>query len=638
MNTYKKWACLIIIMMSLLPTLLNAQVGFNAAGNDPDPSAMLDVSSTNKGILLPRMTAAQRDAISNPADGLIVFVTDDNNFYYFDGIKWDIMGSVDSDLNLQDLQPGDSLYYDQPSCEETLRIRSGPASTTRTGSAWQSFTSVNTGHLCEIGVFIGFYRLDAGFVRIYKGEGTSGALMYEGLVENLINPSSGVMDTIPFPEEAVYLEKDSLYTLQLEDTVNVFAWGRRTVNIYNGGRSSLGGDFFMQMFVRQRDLYLWGDFMAQVIEDPDQDATNEFQNLSISGTELSLSKSDTLDLIAARDNLGNHTATQNVRLNNNWLSRDGDDEGISVDNDGKVGIGVSPDSITAAFDVRHSMKFVNGTEGEGKVLVSDASGFANWETPGYGKEILSNGQVLEGITVNESRLSNILHDVDTIYFADGTWQASQPHDMQQNVEMNGNWISRDGDNEGIMIDADGNVGIGTSPSTDFDIDGTLKFDNPNDPNGTRVSRVLLSDDDGNAFWGFQTRGRVFYGTRSYNNSNTWRNVLSGFSSPGGVGQTVKLEAIATLRLTGGSGTDDFEIRAEVNYSDCGSTSGFYTNTMKYRPSERAQEHDNAVIVMYKDIYTPNACSSGNAAFTLQIRNTGDDAWEVKDICFLVTIL
>jgi hypothetical protein len=39
---------------------------------------MLDVKSTTKGMLVPRMTAAQRDAISNPANGLLIYCTDNN--------------------------------------------------------------------------------------------------------------------------------------------------------------------------------------------------------------------------------------------------------------------------------------------------------------------------------------------------------------------------------------------------------------------------------------------------------------------------------------------------------------------------------------------------------------------------------
>jgi len=52
-----------------------AQVGINTDGSQPDNSAMLDVKSTSKGILLPRMTRLQRDAITTPADGLMIYCT-----------------------------------------------------------------------------------------------------------------------------------------------------------------------------------------------------------------------------------------------------------------------------------------------------------------------------------------------------------------------------------------------------------------------------------------------------------------------------------------------------------------------------------------------------------------------------------
>lgn len=42
------------------------------------------------------------------------------------------------------------------------------------------------------------------------------------------------------------------------------------------------------------------------------------------------------------DDLGNHSATQNIKLNGNWISNDGGNEGISMNNDGEVGIGGSP--------------------------------------------------------------------------------------------------------------------------------------------------------------------------------------------------------------------------------------------------------------------------------------------------------
>ena len=55
----------------------------------PESSAQLDVSSTNKGFLPPRMTAAQRLSISSPTNGLLVFQTDyPSGLYYFNAGSW----------------------------------------------------------------------------------------------------------------------------------------------------------------------------------------------------------------------------------------------------------------------------------------------------------------------------------------------------------------------------------------------------------------------------------------------------------------------------------------------------------------------------------------------------------------------
>ena len=61
----------------------------------PDNSAMLDVNSSSKGMLLPRMTSLQRKAISNPATGLLVFDTDKGSLMFFDGASWRAMAFTD---------------------------------------------------------------------------------------------------------------------------------------------------------------------------------------------------------------------------------------------------------------------------------------------------------------------------------------------------------------------------------------------------------------------------------------------------------------------------------------------------------------------------------------------------------------
>ncbi len=56
--------------------LLFAQVAINTDGSLPDSSAMLDIQSDSMGVLIPRMTTVQRDAIVNPAEWLMVICSD----------------------------------------------------------------------------------------------------------------------------------------------------------------------------------------------------------------------------------------------------------------------------------------------------------------------------------------------------------------------------------------------------------------------------------------------------------------------------------------------------------------------------------------------------------------------------------
>ena len=60
---------------------VSAQVGINSDNSAPDGSAILDIKSATLGMLAPRMTLPQRDAITSPANGLLVFCTDNNHFY-----------------------------------------------------------------------------------------------------------------------------------------------------------------------------------------------------------------------------------------------------------------------------------------------------------------------------------------------------------------------------------------------------------------------------------------------------------------------------------------------------------------------------------------------------------------------------
>ncbi len=56
--------------------------------NSPDPSAILELKTSNKGFLPPRMTTSERDAISSPVEGLMLYNTDNSCIQFYNGTNW----------------------------------------------------------------------------------------------------------------------------------------------------------------------------------------------------------------------------------------------------------------------------------------------------------------------------------------------------------------------------------------------------------------------------------------------------------------------------------------------------------------------------------------------------------------------
>ena len=83
---------LLILSIAIFSMGLTAQVGIN--NPTPDPSAALDITSTDGGILIPRMTETDRNAISDAAEGLLIYQTDATaGFYYYKGNVWAAVGA-----------------------------------------------------------------------------------------------------------------------------------------------------------------------------------------------------------------------------------------------------------------------------------------------------------------------------------------------------------------------------------------------------------------------------------------------------------------------------------------------------------------------------------------------------------------
>ena len=93
----KRLLIMILALTILLPALRLADYaigyaqsipGIGIGTNTPHASAILDINFTDKGVLFPRLTTAQRNAISAPATGLLIYNSDDNVLQIYDGSAW----------------------------------------------------------------------------------------------------------------------------------------------------------------------------------------------------------------------------------------------------------------------------------------------------------------------------------------------------------------------------------------------------------------------------------------------------------------------------------------------------------------------------------------------------------------------
>lgn len=107
-----------VLVFGLFSSISFAQVGIGT--NTPASSAQLDVTSTERGFLPPRMTTAQRNLIASPATGLLVFQTDNTaGYYFYNGTAWVGLGTAGSSSNnsstgILALSYMDMLQYSAP--------------------------------------------------------------------------------------------------------------------------------------------------------------------------------------------------------------------------------------------------------------------------------------------------------------------------------------------------------------------------------------------------------------------------------------------------------------------------------------------------------------------------------------------
>ncbi|NQX96299.1 MAG: tail fiber domain-containing protein [Flavobacteriales bacterium] len=395
---------LIIIFLVASVTSFAQNVSINGNGSIADPSAMLDVKATDKGILIPRMTAVQRLAIVTPATGLMVYQTNNvTGFWYYDGAVWVIMvggnsgeflssgGIVKNTTALtDDFVFGSNSLTNQAGTADDARFffdkskgafRAGGVSWTQWDDANRGLYSIALGYGTtasgESSISIGLNTIASGESSVAIGRSTSAsgyastALGHSTIASGFVSTTLGRQTTATghYSTALGYLSTASVYASTALG-LNTSASGDHSTAI---GYSTIASGNVSIALGRSTSSPSYGETAVGIY--------------SLDYTPASATAYNVTDRLFS---IGNGTSTA-ARSN-----------ALTVLKNGNVGLGTNNTNPSATLAIKGSFQLEDGNEAVGKVLTSDAAGNATWQVPVAGGEFLSSG----GIVKNTTDLTN----------------------------------------------------------------------------------------------------------------------------------------------------------------------------------------------------------------------------------------
>ena len=347
---------------------VQAQVAINQDNSTPDPSAMLDVKSSDKGVLVPRMTTAQRTAIANPATGLLVFDTDTESFWYRDSGSWVRLISGWGLTGNAGTVDGTNFIGTTDDVPLNFRVNN-----TRGFRIEPSVSSPNliggfSGNTVATGIFGA--TISGGGNAVYENQITANYGTIGGGVRNIVSGSSSAVSggfyntasgngaMIGGGENNTASGDQSVVSGGLENTASgpqstvVGGFGNRAAGFGSVATGTLAqiNHFGTFLFSDGNSPYVFNSvsnnefgvratggvrFVTAIDGSGNPTQTVRIDNTgTVTAAAFVGDGSGLTNLPSTADNLGNHTATSDINLNNNWLTNGTSNRGLSINADG----------------------------------------------------------------------------------------------------------------------------------------------------------------------------------------------------------------------------------------------------------------------------------------------------------------
>lgn len=466
---------LIINLLLIFTSSLNAQnVGINTT--TPNASAALDIVSTNQGMLVPRMTQAQREAIASPAKGLLVYQNDNTEgFYFHNGAAWQ---SLNVPTKIQDADGNTSIEVEKTANDNLIRFSADGTEYFKMNKGTLEVT--NTGG----SVFIGH---QAGLNEIYNGGnrnvgvGFKAIQFAQGSFENVAVGSQALFSNVD-GNDNVAIGVEALRSNNAQNNVGIGAFAgvnnaTGNGNVFLGhesGKDELGSNKLYIANSGTTTPLIWGDFNAKQLKiNGSLNVNNAYTLPSVVGSTgqyLQTNGSGTTTWATLPTYLTTETDPKIGSLTTNYLSKWNGSTLANTqlfDNGTNVGIGTTTPSVK--LDVAGIIK-ANDVQTSGNVFV-DFNGLNNGTTG----NTLRFGDAGSGEGIGSERALATLNRYGIDFYTQ--------HEKRLSITHNGN------------------VGIRTdNPQAALDVAGRVKSTNFQMTNGATDGHILKSDANGLASW------------------------------------------------------------------------------------------------------------------------------------------